>query len=89
MVQAFGVSALPGPAAYCGTDVMHDVNPAALLREMAHRRIAVEISLSSSDVTLGVRGSKGPCRVSEPILDFPYSGGNSRKRSAILTHVKR
>src|SRR4030095_556274 len=32
--------------------------------------------------------SAGPCRVSEPILDLPYSGGHSRRRPAILTHVK-
>ncbi len=45
-----------------GTDVMHDVDPARLLQEMARRRIAVEISLSSSDVILGVRGTRHPLR---------------------------
>ena len=45
-----------------GTDVMHDVDPAGLLQEMARRRIAVEISLSSSDVILGVRGTRHPLR---------------------------
>ena len=44
------------------TDVMNDVDPAALLREMARRRIAVEISLSSSDVILGIRGARHPLR---------------------------
>jgi hypothetical protein len=44
------------------TDVMNDVNPAALLRDMARSRIAVEISLSSSDVILGVRGPRHPLR---------------------------
>ena len=44
------------------TDVMYDANPFALLREMARRRIAVEISLSSSDLILGVRGSRHPMR---------------------------
>ena len=44
------------------TDVMYDANPFALLREMARRRIAVEISLSSSDLILGVRGSRHPLR---------------------------
>lgn len=43
-----------------GTDIMNDVDPAGLLREMARRRIAVEISLSSSDVILGVRGARHP-----------------------------
>jgi adenosine deaminase len=45
-----------------GTDVMNDVNPAALLRDMATRRVAVEISLSSSDLILGVRGARHPLR---------------------------
>jgi hypothetical protein len=45
-----------------GTDVMNDVNPAALLRDMAARRVAVEISLSSSDLILGVRGARHPLR---------------------------
>jgi adenosine deaminase len=45
-----------------GTDVMDDADPEALLREMARRRIAVEISLSSSDVILGVRGTRHPFR---------------------------
>jgi hypothetical protein len=45
-----------------GTDVMYDANPSELLREMAHRRIAVEISLSSSDLILGVRGARHPLR---------------------------
>ena len=45
-----------------GTDVMNDVDPNGLLREMARRRIAIEISLSSSDVILGVRGPAHPLR---------------------------
>ena len=45
-----------------GTDVMHDADPDGLLREMARRRIAVEISLSSSDIILGVRGPAHPLR---------------------------
>ncbi len=45
-----------------GTDVMYDLNPTALLREMAARRIAVEISLSSSDIILGIRGQRHPFR---------------------------
>jgi hypothetical protein len=45
-----------------GTDIMNDPDPAGLLRAMAQRRIAVEISLSSSDVILGVRGDRHPLR---------------------------
>ena len=45
-----------------GTDVMYDANPASLLREMARRRIAVEVSLGSSDIILGVRGARHPLR---------------------------
>ena len=44
------------------TDVMYDADPAGLLREMASRRIAVEVILSSSDLILGVRGSRHPLR---------------------------
>jgi hypothetical protein len=45
-----------------GSDIMDDVDPTGLLKEMARRRIAVEISLSSSDVILGVRGARHPLR---------------------------
>jgi hypothetical protein len=45
-----------------GTDVMNDVDPRALLREMARRGIAVEISLSSSDVILSIRAERHPLR---------------------------
>jgi adenosine deaminase len=41
---------------------MNDVNPAALLREMATRGIAVEMIFSSSDVILGIRGPAHPVR---------------------------
>jgi adenosine deaminase len=44
------------------TDIMYDTEPAALLRVMAKRRIPVEVSLSSSDIILGVRGSRHPLR---------------------------
>lgn len=44
------------------TDVMHDVDPAALLQDMARKRIAVEVSLSSSDMILGVSGPRHPLR---------------------------
>jgi hypothetical protein len=45
-----------------GTDVMYDADPAGLMRDMARRRIPVEISLSSSDLILGVRGQRHPIR---------------------------
>jgi adenosine deaminase len=41
---------------------MYDAKPHDLLRDMARRRIAVEISLSSSDLILGVRGATHPLR---------------------------
>jgi adenosine deaminase len=46
-----------------GTDVMYDADPASLLRDMARRRIGVEVSLGSSDVILGVRGARHPLRL--------------------------
>ena len=45
-----------------GTDVMYDRDPADLLQLMARRKIPVEISLSSSDLILGVRGARHPLR---------------------------
>jgi adenosine deaminase len=45
-----------------GTDIMYDADPAALLAQMARRRITVEVSLSSSDIILGVRGARHPLR---------------------------
>jgi len=45
-----------------GTDVMYDRDWAGMLRIMSRRKIAVEISLSSSDVILGTRGEKHPLR---------------------------
>jgi hypothetical protein len=43
-----------------GTDVMYEDSADALLRDMAARHIPVEISLSSSDVILGVKGRNHP-----------------------------
>jgi len=43
-----------------GVDVMSEDKPYELLRELASRRIAVEICLSSNDQILGVRGSRHP-----------------------------
>lgn len=45
-----------------GTDLMHEDDADGLLREMASKRIPVEISLSSSDVILGISGARHPLR---------------------------
>ena len=39
-----------------GVDVMHEDDPIGLLREMAAKKILVEIALTSNDVILGVNG---------------------------------
>jgi hypothetical protein len=44
------------------TDIMNDADPVGLMREMARKGIAVEVSLTSSDIILGVRGSRHPLR---------------------------
>ncbi len=43
-----------------GVDIMHENDPYELLKEMARRRVMVEICLSSNDLILGVRGSHHP-----------------------------
>jgi hypothetical protein len=43
-----------------GVDVMQEDDPIGLLREMAARKILVEISLTSNDLILGVRGKRHP-----------------------------
>jgi adenosine deaminase len=43
-----------------GVDVMGEEGSAELLREMARRRVMVEIALTSNDVILGVRGAAHP-----------------------------
>lgn len=43
-----------------GVDVMNEEHPLDLLREMAKRKILVEICLTSNDVILGVRGDAHP-----------------------------
>jgi adenosine deaminase len=43
-----------------GVDVMQEHDPIALLKEMAARRILVEICLTSNDVILGVSGARHP-----------------------------
>ena len=45
-----------------GTDIAFSRKPADLLREMRTKKIAVEISLSSSDTILGVTGVRHPLR---------------------------
>lgn len=45
-----------------GADAMYDPRPTELLDEMARRRIAVEINLSSNDYILGLRGARHPLR---------------------------
>lgn len=43
-----------------GVDIMHENEPYQLLREMARRRVLVEICLTSNDVILGVRREQHP-----------------------------
>jgi adenosine deaminase/adenosine deaminase CECR1 len=43
-----------------GVDIMFEDQPYALLREMAEKRVMVEICLTSNDVILGVRGKRHP-----------------------------
>ena len=45
-----------------GTGVMYEDDPLALLRELASRKVLIEVALSSSDLILGVRGSRHPLR---------------------------
>jgi len=45
-----------------GAGVMYETDPLALLREMAAKKVLVEIALSSNDVILGVKGSRHPLR---------------------------
>jgi hypothetical protein len=43
-----------------GVDVMSETDPTGLLREMAERRVLVEINLTSNDLILGVSGRDHP-----------------------------
>jgi len=43
-----------------GGGIMYEDDPLGLLREMASKRILVEIALSSNDLILGVRGKRHP-----------------------------
>jgi len=46
-----------------GVDVMYESDPLALLREIAERKVMVEVCLSSNDEILGVRGLRHPLPV--------------------------
>jgi hypothetical protein len=43
-----------------GVDIMHEVNPFELLRELARRNVMIEICLTSNDVILGIKGRDHP-----------------------------
>jgi adenosine deaminase len=43
-----------------GAGVMYEDDPLALLREMAAKKVLVEIALSSNDLILGVKGARHP-----------------------------
>jgi len=45
-----------------GVDVMYEDAPLALLKEMAAKKVLVEIALSSNDMILGVKGDRHPLR---------------------------
>ena len=45
-----------------GVDVMQEDDPYGLLREMAARKVLVEIALTSNDLILGVSGARHPLR---------------------------
>jgi adenosine deaminase len=45
-----------------GTDVMQENDPYGLLRELAAKKILVEINLTSNDMILGVKGPRHPLR---------------------------
>jgi hypothetical protein len=46
-----------------GTAVMYEDDPLALLREMAAKKVLVEVALSSADLILGVKGNTHPLRM--------------------------
>jgi adenosine deaminase len=43
-----------------GADVLYEDHPSEILKELAERRIMVEINLTSNDVILGVKGADSP-----------------------------
>ena len=46
-----------------GTAIMHEDDPVALLREMAAKRILVEVALTSADLILDVKGTAHPLAI--------------------------
>jgi adenosine deaminase len=70
-----------------GVDVMYETDPAALLKEMHDRRIAVEINLTSNDLILGISGDQHPFmayrKAGVPTLLSTDDEGVSR---SLLTH---
>jgi len=46
-----------------GVDILHEKNPYGLMKEMAVRKVVVEICLTSNDVILGVTGEQHPLKV--------------------------
>ena len=42
---------------------MYEDDPLALLRELAAKKVLIEIALTSNDVILGVKGSRHPLRM--------------------------
>jgi adenosine deaminase len=46
-----------------GTAAMQEDDPYGLLRELAAKKVLVEINLTSNDVILGVRGNRHPLRM--------------------------
>lgn len=45
-----------------GTAILNETDAPGLLREMAERKVTVEVALSSADAILGVRGSRHPLK---------------------------
>ena len=45
-----------------GTAILHEDDPVGLMRQMAERKVLVEVSLFSSDGILGIRGNRHPLR---------------------------
>jgi hypothetical protein len=45
-----------------GAGVMYEDDPIVLLRELASKKVMIEIALSSNDLILGVKGSRHPLR---------------------------
>jgi adenosine deaminase len=70
-----------------GVDVMYERDPAALLKEMHDKRIAVEINLTSNDVILGISGDQHPFtayrKAGVPLVLSTDDEGVSR---SLLTH---